>query len=84
MCQRPERLTDVLSSMRKNDLEPKRLRFVQQRKGKNPKLFLVEGKRGSKPSSLIVEDTLFIEDDKGDFSLEMKEIYGAYKEAYIE
>lgn len=84
MCQRPERLTDVLSSMRKNDLEPKRLRFVQQRQGKNPKLFLVEGKRGSKPSSLIVEKTLFIEDDKGDFSQRMKEIYGSYKEAFIE
>ena len=82
MCQRPERLVDVLSSMRKNDIEPKRLRFVQQRKSKNPKLFLVEGKRGSKPSSLIVEKTLFIEDEQGDFSQEMKEIYGAYKEAY--
>lgn len=82
MCQRPERLVDVLSSMRKNDIEPKRLRFVQQRKNKNPKLFLVEGKRSSKPSSLIVEKTLFIEDEQGDFSQEMKEIYGAYKEAY--
>ena len=82
LCQRPERLVDVLSSMRKNDIEPKRLRFVQQRESKNPKLFLVEGKRGSKPSSLIVEKTLFIEDSKGDFSQEMREIYGAYKEAY--
>lgn len=84
LCQRPERLTDVLSSMRKNDLEPKRLRFVQQRKNKPPKLFLVEGRRGGKPSSLVVEDTLFIEDDNGDFSKEMKEIYGCYKEAYYE
>ena len=41
MCQRPERLTDVLGSMRKNDLEPKRLRFVQQREGKAPKLYVV-------------------------------------------
>lgn len=83
LCQRPERLTDVLSSMRKNDLEPKRLRFVQQRKNKAPKLFLVEGRRGGKPSSLIVENTLFIEDEKGDFSQEMKEIYGCYKENYL-
>ena len=82
MCQRPERLTDVLTSMRKNDLEPKRLRFVQQRQGKAPKLFLVEGKRGSKPSSLVVEKTLFIEDENGDFSQEMREIYGCYKEGH--
>ena len=84
LCQRPERLTDVLMSMRKNDLEPKRLRFVQQRKDKAPKLFLVEGRRGGKPSSLIIEKTLFIEDDNGDFSDEMKEIYGTYKESYYE
>lgn len=82
MCQRPERLTDVLSSMRKNDLEPKRLRFVQQRENKAPKLFLVEGRRGGKPSSLIVENTLLIEDKSGDFSAEMKEIYGCYKEGH--
>lgn len=83
LCQRPERLTDILLSMRKNDLEPKRLRFVQQRKNKAPKLFLVEGRRGGKPSSLIVEPTLLIEDETGDFSQEMKEIYGCYKENYI-
>ena len=83
LCQRPERLTDVLSSMRKNDLEPKRLRFVQQRKHNAPKLFLVEGSRGGKPSSLIVENTLFIEDETGDFSQEMKDIYGCYKEKYL-
>lgn len=84
LCQRPERLADVLLSMRKNDLEPKRLRFVQQRKSKAPKLFLVEGKRGGKPSSLIVEKTLFIEDEKGRLSDEMMEIYGSYKEGYNE
>lgn len=83
LCQRPERLTDVLTSMRKNDLEPKRLRFVQQRKNKAPKLFLVEGRRGGKPSSLIVENTLFIEDETGDFSQEMKDIYGCYKEQFL-
>ena len=82
MCQRPERLTDVLLSMRKNDLEPKRLRFVQQRTTKAPKLFLVEGRRGGKPSSLIVENTLLIEDETGNFSQEMKEIYGSYKEGH--
>lgn len=83
MCQRPERLTDVMEAMRKHSLEPKRLRFVQQRKDKKPKLFLIEGKRSSKPGNLIVEPTLFIEED-GDFSPEMREIYGSYKDGYDE
>ncbi|MBQ7504439.1 MAG: methyltransferase [Ruminococcus sp.] len=78
MCQRPERLTDVLTSMRKNDLEPKRIRFVQQREGKAPKLFLVEGRRGGRSGGLVTLPTLYIESD------EMISIYGSYKEDYLE
>ena len=83
MCQRPERLSDVICTMRKYDIEPKRLRFVQQRPAKAPKLFLIEGKRGGRPGGLVVEPVLFIEDENGDFSQEMIDIYGAYKEEYI-
>lgn len=82
MCQRPERLTDILSLMRQYDLEPKRIRFVQQRLQKEPKLVLVEGRRGGKRGSLVTMPTLFIENESGDFSDEMKEIYGCYKEGY--
>lgn len=79
MCQRPERLTDILYCMRKADLEPKRLRMVQQRKAKEPKLVLIEGRKGGKPGSLITLPALLIEDDTGGFSAEMMEIYGDYK-----
>ena len=82
LCQRPERLSDVLQAMRAHDLEPKRLRFVQQRPDKPPKLFLAEGRRGGKPGFLSVLPTLLIEDENGDFSEEMKKIYGSYKEGY--
>ena len=78
VCLRPDRLTDALESMRENDLEPKRLRFVQQRQGKAPKLFLLEGRRGGRRGGLTVEGTLFIESD------EMLAIYGEYKEGYLE
>lgn len=83
MCQRPERLCDVISAMRANDIEPKRLRFVQQRKSKPPKLFLIEGRRGGRPGGLVTEPVLFIEDETGGFSEEMISIYGQYKEEYI-
>lgn len=79
ICQRPERLTDVLQAMRNSDLEPKRLRFVQQREKKEPKLFLAEGRRGGKKGFMQVMPTLYIEDETGDFSQEMKDIYGCYK-----
>lgn len=79
LCQRPERLCDVMESMRKHHIEPKRLRFVQQRQAKEPKLFLIEGRRSGNKGSLKVEPVLFIEDKNGDFSKEMREIYGSYK-----
>lgn len=78
LCQRPERLCDVLEAMRRNGLEPKRIRFVHQRVGKEPSLFLVQGTRGGKPG-LRVEPPLFIEDGDG-YSREMLEIYGDYRE----
>lgn len=83
ICQRPERLADVMEAMRKFSVEPKNLRFVQQRKAKAPKLFLLEGRRGGKRGFLNVRETLFIEDENGDFSEEMIKIYGSYKEGRI-
>ncbi|MBC8545635.1 methyltransferase [Clostridiaceae bacterium NSJ-31] len=79
VCQRPERLPDVLEAMRQAGVEPKRLRFVQQREGCAPWLFLVQGKRGAKPS-LQVEKPLIIEGGGRDgFSEELLEIYGGGK-----
>ncbi len=83
MCQRPERLSDMICSMRAHGIEPKRLRFVQQRSSKPPKLFLIEGRRGGRPNGLVTEPVLLIENDNGSLSEEMINIYGAYKEAYL-
>ena len=83
LCQRPERLTDVMLSMRSAGIEPKKLRLVQQRKDKAPKLFLIEGKRGGQPGGLIVLPTLFIENEQAELSQEMIDIYGDYKENYL-
>ena len=83
ICQRPERLTDVLATLRANDLEPKRLRMVQGKVNKAPKLFLCEAKRGAKPGYMDVLPALIVEEENG-FTDEMKEIYGIYKEGYYE
>ena len=81
LCQRPERLTDVLTTMRAYDLEPKRLRLVQGNAGKPPKLFLAEAKRGAKPGYMEVLPTLTVEDENG-FTPEMRAIYGSYKDGH--
>ena len=78
ICLRPERLTEAMMGMREAKIEPKRLRFVSQRDGKAPWLFLLEGKKGRKPG-LIVENELHIENPDGSPSEEMKKIIGSYK-----
>lgn len=84
ICQRPERLADVMEAMRKFSIEPKVLRLVQQRRSKAPKLFLIEGRKGGNRGFLNVLPTLFIEDDSGSFSEEMLQIYGDYKSNHME
>lgn len=49
LCNRPERLSDVIFAMKNNGIEPKRLRFVSKNPQTAPWLFLIEGKKGSKP-----------------------------------
>lgn len=78
-CLRPERLCDVMVKLRAAGMEPKRLRLVQQRQGKQPSLFLLQAARGGKPG-MKVEPVLFIEDEAGGASQEIKQIYGDYRE----
>lgn len=74
ICQRPERLCDVITAMRQNDLEPKRLRFVSKTPTAPPWLFLIEGKKSAKPF-LQVMPPLHIYDGR-EYTKEMKKIYG--------
>ncbi len=78
-CLRPERLCDAMTALRGAGLEPKRLRFVQQRTGKAPSLFLLQSNRGGKPG-IIVDPVLLIEKENGGFTEEMIQIYGEYGE----
>ncbi len=81
ICQRPERLSEIMNLMHQYKVEPKRLRLVCQRKGEEPWLVLVEGRRSGN-TGLRIEPTLYVEEN-GEFSSEMIKIYGSYKEAYL-
>lgn len=78
MCHRPERLTDVICSMRSHGIEPKRLRLVHQRPGSKPWLVLIEGKRGG-ASSLDLLPPLEMQTAEGRFSDEIEAMYAEYR-----
>ncbi len=80
LCNRPERLTDTIVSMRNAGIEPKRLRFVSKFFDTEPWLFLIEGKKGGKPF-INVEAPLAVYKSKGIYSDEMMFYYGEYKES---
>ena len=79
ICHRPERLCDIITSMRGAGIEPKRIRFVSQRSELEPWLVLVEGKKGAKPSVRVMPG-LIIEDENGKPSDELEQIYSFYRE----
>lgn len=59
LVHRPERLTDLLGTLRACGVEPKRLRFVVSAPERAPSLVLLEARRGGK-SGLAVEPPLVI------------------------
>lgn len=79
VCNRPERLSDVIFAMKSNNIEPKRIRFVSKNPDEAPWLFLIEGKKGSKPF-MKVEPQLYIRSGEG-FSEELQKIYDTGKES---
>ena len=82
MCQRPERAAELITLMAKNKVEPKRMRLVSKKVGERPWLVLLEGKRSAK-TGLVIEPTLYLYDDKGDYTEDMLNIYGIYKEQFL-
>ena len=83
MCLNDTTPTEIYTAMRENRIEPKCLRTVHQRKGTEPWLVLVEGRRDGN-SGMKIMPPLYIEGENGEsHSPEMLEIYGEYKEGHI-
>ncbi len=73
LCNRPERLSDVISAMKENNIEPKRLRFVSKNPSSAPWLFLIEGKKNSKPFMQVLPQ-MYVRSENG-YTPEMEKIY---------
>ncbi len=74
LIHRPSRLVDIFHSLRINNIEPKRIRFIQPRLGAVPNLVLIEGVKDGRPE-LRLEENLIVYGDNGDYTSEIEEIY---------
>lgn len=74
LVHRPERLVDIIYTMRKHKIEPKILRFVFSTPNDLPKLVLIKGIKNAN-SFLKVENNLYIYDKNKNYTDEIKKIY---------
>lgn len=75
MVHRPDRLIDILVTMRKYKIEPKRIRMIHPNPSKAPNIVLVEGQRDG-GSFLKWDPPLYVYNDNGKFSDQINKIYG--------
>ena len=74
LVHRPERLTDLLTTLRAHGLEPKRLRLVRHRADKQPSLVLIRAVCGGKPGLAVDRDCVLYDPD-GAPSADYRRIY---------
>ena len=75
LVHRPERLAEIIDTLKEYKLEPKRMRFVHSFKDQKAVLFLLEAASGG-GTFLKVEQPLIIYKEKGVYTDEIYEIYG--------
>ena len=75
MIHRPHRLVDILATMRQYKIEPKVMRMIYPKQGKEPTMVLVEGVKNGRPE-LRVQTPLIVYNEDGTYTDEINEIYG--------
>ena len=79
MVHRPDRLVDIIYTLRKYRIEPKYIRFVQPRIDKKPNLILIEAIKSAK-QDLKFYDPLIVYNKDKTYTDEIYQIYGRDKE----
>ncbi len=79
MVHRQNRLVDIMYNLRKYNIEPKYVRFVQAKINDRPNIVLIEGVKNVKPD-LKFHKTLIVYNDDNTYTDEIYEIYGMTKE----
>ncbi len=74
MVHRPSRLVDIISICRENKLEPKVIRFIHPKQGKEPNIMLVKCVKAGNPEIRIMPP-LYVYNNDGTYTQEIFEIY---------
>ncbi len=77
MVHRPDRIVDIIQSLKKYKLEPKIIRFIYPKIEKEPNLVLIKATKGAK-EFLKIEKPLIVYNDNGTYTKEILKIYNKY------
>lgn len=81
MVHLPERLAEIIETMHRHQMEPKRLQMVQPKEGKAPNMMLIEAVVGAAPGGLKVLPPLVVHEPDGGYTAEIRRIYGDAEES---
>ena len=79
MVYRPDRLIETINLLQKYDLEPKRVRFVYPKQGREANTFLIEAIKKGK-IGLRIEAPLYSHNEDGSYSDEVMKYFGVDKD----
>lgn len=75
MVHRPRRLIEIIQTMKKHGLEPKRMKFVHPYRDREANMVLIEAVRGG-GALLKAEAPVIVFDENGEYSEEIRTTYG--------
>ncbi len=76
LIHRTDRLIDIIVLMRKNNIEPKKIRFIYPKEGKESNLVLIDGKKNGKPGLKIL-NPLIVHNKDGKYTEEVLKMFGS-------
>ena len=74
LVHRPERLLDIIITMRKYNIEPKKIRFVYPKKDKEANILLIEGKKNGN-KGLKILPPLYSHNEDGTYTEQIKKYF---------
>ena len=75
MVHRPDRMIEIINLMQKHGFEPKKIRFVYPKIGKESNILLIEAIKNGK-NGLKVLNPLYIHNEDGSYTDEVKKMFG--------
>ena len=74
MVHRPDRLIEIIETMKKNNIEPKKIQFIYPKENSECNAILIEGKKNGKQGLRILKH-VYVHDEDGNYKEDIKKLF---------